>query len=179
MVMKLRPPAWRIFMSRLHRLISQLVVCLFVLTFAAFSANADIVGSVFLTGHDPDFHALAGNTVGAQNINKAAINFITDPAFNTFVAGGNTKFLVVESSTSPPGGHLDGSEGIVASGFSNFDEVDATGLNAALDNLGTTYSAIVVDSDFGGMLTQSELAILDARFSDIINFLNKGGGIYE
>jgi PEP-CTERM motif len=165
-------------MSRLHRLVSQSAVLLLVLTFADLSANADIVGSIFLTGHDPDFHALSGNTTGAQNINKAAINFIMDPAFNTFVAGGNSKFLLVESSMSPPGGHLDGSEGIVASGFSNFDEVDATGLNTALDNLGTTYSAIVVDSDFGGMLTQAELSILDARSSDIINFLNKGGGIY-
>jgi len=56
--------------------------------------------------------------------------------------------------------------------------VNAAGLNAALNNLGTTYDAIVVASDFGGILTQAELDILDARSADIINFLNAGGGIY-
>ena len=44
--------------------------------------------------------------------------------------------------------------------------------------LGTTYDGIVVASDFGGILTQAELNILNARSSDIINFLNAGGGLY-
>lgn len=36
-------------------------------------------GAIFLTGHDPDFHAsLGGNATGAQNINKAAINYVMD-----------------------------------------------------------------------------------------------------
>jgi hypothetical protein len=51
-------------------------------------------------------------------------------------------------------------------------------LNTALNQLGTTYSAIVVASDFGGILTQAELNVLNARRTDIINFLNAGGGIY-
>ncbi len=48
-------------------------------------------GAIFLTGHDPDFHAsLGGNLTGARDINTTAINFITNPAFNTFAAGGVT-----------------------------------------------------------------------------------------
>src|SRR5579864_3617046 len=139
-------------------------------------------GSIFLTGHDPDFHAfVGGNAPGAQHINQDAINFITDPAFNSFAAGGVHKFLFVESSIVPPAGHTDGVNGLIASGYVsgvNFDKVDATGLNTALNHLGTTYDAIVVASDFGGILTQAELNILDARSMDIINFLNAGGGLY-
>src|SRR5579864_8303643 len=146
------------------------------------AVNVYWAGSIFLTGHDPDFHALlGGNALGAQHINQDAINFITDPAFNSFAAGGVHKFLFVESSIVPPAGHTDGVNGLIASGYVsgvNFDKVDATGLNTALNHLGTTYDAIVVASDFGGILTQAELNILDARSMDIINFLNAGGGLY-
>ena len=56
-------------------------------------------GSIFLTGHDPDFHAsLGGNGVGAQGINTVAINFITNPTFNPFATGASNKFLFVESN---------------------------------------------------------------------------------
>ncbi|MGH9663233.1 MAG: hypothetical protein ACRD9L_02275, partial [Bryobacteraceae bacterium] len=75
-------------------------------------------GSIFLTGHDPDFHAIVGNnTAGAQHINQDAISFVTDPSFNPFAAGGIEKFLFVESSISPPAGHVDGINGIIASGY--------------------------------------------------------------
>lgn len=139
-------------------------------------------GSIFLTGHDPDFHALlGGNATGAQNINKAAISYITDPGFNPYKAGGVNKWLFVQSNIVPPAGHVNGKGGITASGYvegTDFDQVDASGLNAALDLLGTTYNGIVVASDFGGILTQAELDILVARSADIITFLNKGGGLY-
>lgn len=143
-------------------------------------ASAD--GSVFLTGHDPDFHAsLGGNLAGARKINTTAINYIMDPAFNSFNAGGNKKFLFVEGKFSPPGGHTNGVNGIVASGYTlgtDFDHVDASALNVALDQLGTTYAGIVVASDFGGILSQAELDILNARKNDIFNFVNAGGGLY-
>jgi hypothetical protein len=52
-------------------------------------------------------------------------------------------------------------------------------LNAALNGLGSTYAGIVVASDFGGLLTQAELDILNARSTDIIDFLNiDNGGLY-
>ncbi len=149
--------------------------------FAALASQAS-AGSVFLTGHDPDFHALlGGNSAGAARINNVAINYIMDPAFNTFVAGGATKFLFVESRISPPGGHVNGVNGIIASGYTpgvNFDHVDASGLNAALNQLGTTYGGLVIASDFGGVLTQAELDILNARAADIATFVNNNGGLY-
>jgi len=140
-------------------------------------------GSIFLTGHDPDFHALlGGNAVGARNINQAAIDFIQDPLFNPFIATA-PKFLFVESTGPVPGGHTLGRSGIVASGFvsgTDFDHHDASTLGAALDLLGAAggYSGIVVASDFGGILRQAELDILNARSVDIIDFLNLGGGLY-
>jgi len=138
-------------------------------------------GSIFLTGHDPDFHAsVGGNGLGAQHINQAAINFVTDPTFNPFTIADH-KFLFVESSISPPSGHIDGIAGIIASGYVqnvDFVKADASTLNAQLNLLGTTYDAIVVASDFGGILTQAELNILNARAADIKTFLNAGGGLY-
>ena len=146
------------------------------------SLASAVGGSVFLTGHDPDFHAIVGaNTTGARNINSAAIDFIMDPAFNSFVAGGVTKFLYVQSSITPPTGHTNGKLGINATGYVegvDYDHHTAATLGAALDQLGTTYSAIVIASDFGGILTQAELDILNARSGDIIGFLNDGGGLY-
>lgn len=153
---------------------------LFSLSLAGIAANA---GSVFLTGHDPDFHgSLGGNTTGARNINIAAINFVMDSGFNPYVLTA-PKFLFVESSIAPPAGHTVGKNGVVASGYvegADFDHHDASTLNAALDLLGDPggYSAIVVASDFGGVLTQAELDILNGRQADIANFINAGGGIY-
>lgn len=136
-------------------------------------------GSILLTGHDPDFHALLGsNAAGAININQVAIGFIMDPGFNPY---STLPFIFVESSIAAPGGHTQGVGGIVASGYvagTDFVKVDAAGLNAALDELGTTYGGIVVASDFGGNLRQAELDILNARSADIIAFLNDGGGLY-
>lgn len=140
-------------------------------------------GSFFLTGHDPDFHAALGpNTTGARNLNVTAITYVMDPLFNPLVATA-PKFLFVESSIAPPIGHATGKNGIVASGYVegvHFDHADAATLNAALDLLGDAggYSAIVVTSDYGGVLTQAELDILNSRQADIAAFLNSGGGLY-
>jgi hypothetical protein len=140
-------------------------------------------GAIFLTGHDPDFHAtLGGNTTGARDINTTAIGYIMDPTFNPFVATA-PKFLFVESSITPPSGHTDGMNGIIASGYTvgvNFDLATSATLNAALGQLGQAngYSGIVIASDFGGILTQAELNILDANSAAIISFLNAGGGLY-
>jgi len=146
-----------------------------------FAATPGWAGSIFLTGHDPDFHAVTGpDAAVVQNFNRVAINFVTDPAFNPFVPLAS-KFLFVESQIPIPGGHIDGVDGLIASGFASgtdFDLVTASTLNPAIDQLGTIYSAIVVASDFGGLLTQAELDILNARSGDIISFLNQGGGLY-
>lgn len=141
-------------------------------------------GSIFLTGHDPDFHATAGNVIGARDINQRAIAFITDPAFNPY-ASPLHKFLFVEDQTiGVPLQHLDGVPGIVASGYILGTDFDVAGSAATLNTLlnggalGTTYDAIVIGSDFGGLLTQAELDVLNAHSSTIINFINNGGGLY-
>jgi len=138
-------------------------------------------GAIVLTGHDPDFHAtLGGNLAGARNFNTKAIDYVMDSAFNSFVATA-PKFLFVESAISVPGGHTVGKNGIIASGYvegTDFVAATAATLGAQLDLLGTGYSAIVIASDFGGILTQAELNILNTRSSDIIDFLNAGGGLY-
>lgn len=160
----------------------QFAVVTTLLGAALVAASTALAGSIFLTGHDPDFHAvLGGNTAGARRINQVAISFIQDPAYNPFYVGGATKFLFVESSIAVPGGHTSGKNGIVASGYVegvHFDHATAATLNAGLNNLGTVYSAIVVASDFGGILTQAELNILNSRNADILAFVNAGGGIY-
>ena len=119
--------------------------------------------------------------MGSRNIINKEVDFIQDPAFNTFVNGGVTKMLFVESKGSVPGGHTNGVNGFVLAGYTNgvdFEHHDATTLNAELDLLGTKYSSIVVASDFGGILRQAELDILNTRSADIVAFLNAGGGIY-
>lgn len=141
-------------------------------------------GSIFLTGHDPDFHSTSGNTLGAQHINQRAIAFITDPSFNPYATTLH-KFLFVEDQTiGVPGGHLDGLPGIVASGYTLGTDFDVAGDAATLNTLlnagalGSTYDAIVIGSDFGGLLSQAELNVLDAHSATIITFLNNGGGLY-
>lgn len=149
----------------------------------AMACGTSHAGSIFLTGHDPDFHAsLGGNLTGARDINTVAINYIMDPGFNPFLAIA-PRFLFVESTIPVPGGHTNGVNGIVDSGYTlgtDFVQATAATLNTALNSIGQAggYSAIVIASDFGGILTQAELDILNSRSADIISFLNNGGGLY-
>lgn len=151
-----------------------------------FSATGTLAGSVFLTGHDPDFHAAtpggAVDSVGAVNLNNTAISYILDAGFNDVVAGGTSKFLFVESSINTPNGHRVGETGIIASGYvagTDYEKHGASTLSSQLDLLGTKYAGIVIASDFGGLLTQAELNILNDRSADIIKFLNTdNGGLY-
>jgi len=103
-----------------------------------------------------------------------ALNYATSGTYS----GGVQKFLFVESDIAPPPGHLIGENGLNAIGLvegTNYDEVDAAGLAALASFSG--YSAIVVASDFGGLLTQAELDELILRKTDIANFINGGGGL--
>ena len=142
-----------------------------------------LAGSIVLTGHDPDYHAYAGfdNSAGAQHINQAAIGYVLDSTSNPFAASGVHEFLFVEGGVAPPGGHVDGENGLIASGYQpgvDFETHNASDLASQISLLGTKYSGIVVGSDFGGINTQSELDILNAQNSNIISFLNSGGGLY-
>jgi hypothetical protein len=146
---------------------------------AAAAATALLLGSgvaqagpVFLTGHDPDFHAQSQASGVAEE--TVALNFVTGGTY----ASGTSKFLWVESNDSVPSGHLFGMNSLTgALGLTqgvNFDHVDAAGL-ASVDF--SDYSAIVVASSFGGMTTDAEIQALVARKADIAKFVNAGGGL--
>ena len=142
---------------------------LFALSLFAGSAQA---GPIFLTGHDPDFHAQ--DAVGAQNLLTIGLNFAMGGLLNNNV----DKFLWVESFLSPFGGHRVGADGLTSIGLAlgqDYDKVDAAGFATA--NL-SGYKAIAIASTFGAMLTSAELNALIARSADIATFINAGGGLF-
>jgi PEP-CTERM motif len=134
-------------------------------------------GNVFVTGHDPDFHDQAGpNAPGATNIIDDAL---------TFARNGNTApILFVYTSAAPNealGDHLDSMTGLIDAGYTasntpgnHFVAVNAAGLPGV--NF-SAYSTIFVPSDHGGSLQEQDLAALDARSSDILSYINAGGGL--
>lgn len=131
-------------------------------------------GPVFLTGHDPDFHAL--DSAGARNLLRSGLSFVTG---GTFDDGPATKFLWVESRIAPPGGHRIGEvAGLGSLGLvfgTHYDRANAA--EFATVNL-SAYTAIAIASSFGGILTRAELDALIARSTDIMNFINAGGGLF-
>ena len=93
-------------------------------------------------------------------------------------------FLYVESITAAiPSGNartepfLQSALGYAAA---DYQVIDGAGLSAVLDMAAflTGFSAIVVASDHGGMLTAAELSVLNANSATILDFLNAGGGLY-
>lgn len=136
----------------------------------AFAAGAVHAGPVFLTGHDPDFHA-QGQLSGQKQLN-VALKYVTGGSYND----GSTKFLWVESSKAATSGHRVGFLGLgsIGVGAGNVDRVDAAGIGAVDFS---HYSAIVVASSFGGMLTSAEINALILRSADIKTFVNAGGGL--
>jgi len=140
-------------------------------------ANLAFAGSVFVSGHDPDFHATGGaNTVGAQNLIDLALDFVRN--------GNNAPILFIQSNTANIGlgDHLDSELGLIASGYTagstpgnHYVKENAT--QFATENL-SLYSAIFVPSDHGGTLTGDDLQALNARSTDIIAYVNAGGGLF-
>jgi len=131
-----------------------------------------MAGPIFLTGHDPDFHSQ--DSAGAKNLLRAGLDFVTG---GTFDDGAATKFLWVESRIPTPVGHRIGEAGLATLGLTlgtNYDRVNAVEFaNVDLSD----YTAIVVASGFGGLLTRAELDALIARSTAIKNFINAGGGL--
>lgn len=128
-------------------------------------------GGVFVTGHDPDFHARSGNTVGARNILSRAVAYVTNGHPGPSV-------LLVTSRIAPPSGHLDSALG-VNTVFGGFEMAAAPG--QGVQDLSTIafsdYDVVIIASDFGGLLRQAELDILNARAGDLADFINGGGGL--
>jgi RHS repeat-associated protein len=150
------------------------------------SSSADVIikvlrtaatnsGGLFITGHDPDFHAFQGpNSAGAQHMLQDAVAYVT---FNK----PHPRLLLVTGLASR-GGTSDPRLGLNAAGFTGYDVADdgTEGVPGVLD-LHTiqfsNYDVIVVASDFGGWLRQQELDVLNARSAELINFVNAGGGM--
>jgi hypothetical protein len=132
-------------------------------------------GGVFITGHDPDFHVLGGNAPGARNIIRRSVEFVT----STAPGDPQPSMLVVSSRIAPPSGHRDSVLGMQAAGGFTFDVAAAPGQGVLDLNVVdfAAYEVVVVASDFGGILRQAELDILNARAQDLIDFVNAGGGL--
>lgn len=142
----------------------------FILAMAGVAIPA-LAGNVFLTGHDPDFHAQ--DDAGAQNLLRIGLQFAANGAINS----GN-KLLWVESDIAVPSGHRLGVDGLTGIGLiigTDFDVV--TGSQFLVANL-SNYSAIGVASSFGGDMTDVELDALVARKLDIKSFINSGKGLF-
>jgi hypothetical protein len=139
-------------------------------------ALPSVAGPVFLTGHDPDFHAQTAGAdgTGAQNLLNIALGYFTGSTHNT--AG--SKFLWVESRITKPSGHEVGEVGLGTIGLTlgtHYDRANATEFGSV--DL-SAYTAIAIASSFGGLLTRAELDALIARKTDIKNFINAGGGLF-
>lgn len=150
---------------------SKLALSLLTFVGAATIANA---GPIFLTGHDPDFHAQPGAGAGGTLL-SVGLQFATGgQAFDS-----TRKFLWVESNpTAVPSGHLRGVNGLTSIGLvsgTHFDSVDAAGLASVVFS---DYEAIAVASSFGGLLSRAELDGLIARSANIASFINAGGGLF-
>ena len=148
-------------------------VAALVLSFFA-TTTASYAGPIFLTGHDPDFHAQVGAGFGGALLSTGLQYATGGQAFDS-----TKKFLWVESNpVSVPGGHLRGVDGLINIGLSSgthFDSVDAAGLASVVFS---NYEAIGVASSFGSLLSRAELDGLIARKSDIQTFINGGGGLF-
>jgi hypothetical protein len=144
---------------------------------AAFCPMDAHAGAIFVTGHDPIWHSGFGsNAVGAANLARTGIEYARQ--------GHSGKFLYIESRTAsvPSGnaftaGFLTSALGYSASSFDVMGASDLLGLSDFAATL-AGYSAIVVASDHGGMLTAGELGFLNGHSADILNYLNAGGGLY-
>jgi hypothetical protein len=139
------------------------------------AAAPSSAGNVFVSGHDADFHATAGNTAGAQHLIQQSL---------LFARNGNTApilFVQTDLSNLTLGDHLDSQLGLIASGYTagatagnHYVVVNAT--QFATTNL-SLYSAIFVPSDHGGTLTGNDLRALNNRSTDILAYINAGGGL--
>jgi hypothetical protein len=137
-------------------------------------------GGIFITGHDPDFHAISSeNTTGAKNIIRRAVEYVT----NTMPPTSLTMLLITDIE-NPGVGHLDSRLGLDAAAVGQAWTITVADYGSGAPgvlNLNTVdfnaYDVIVVASNFGGWLRQRELDILNGRSNDLIDYINDGGGL--
>lgn len=135
-----------------------------------------MAGQIFVTGHDSEWHANNGpNPTGATRFAQIAIEYGR--------GGSMLPFLYIESENAAvPGGNARTAPYLVSRlGYTDaqFDVMEGADLTALADFRTTlnSYSAIVVASDHGGMLTAAELGFLNSHAADIQDYVNAGGGL--
>ncbi|RIL07814.1 MAG: hypothetical protein DCC71_01660 [Proteobacteria bacterium] len=116
------------------------------------------------------------STLGATNLARTGIEYARN--------GDTRPFLFIESKAAPvPSGNTVTAPfltSVLGYGAGDFVHMDAADL-AALPDFALaleSYSAIVVASDHGGMLTSGELSFLNEHGSDVLGYLAAGGGLY-
>src|SRR5438309_10644556 len=106
-----------------HRLLGLALV----LALAFVAPTTAFAGKIFITGHDPDYHAQG--SAGAKELLETGLNYVTNGTWNT-----GSKFLWVESFLPATGGHLVGEHALTgALGLvqgTNFDWVDGAGFSS-------------------------------------------------
>jgi hypothetical protein len=142
------------------------------------AASIAAAGRVIISGHDPDFHATAGNTQGGINIINRTLDYVRN--------GNTAPILFIKSgddNLSFDTDHRDSELGLQAAGYTmanlpgaNYVRINATDF-ASVVLSPIAYSAIFVPSDHGGTLTNADLAALNARRTDIFDYLLAGGGL--
>ncbi len=152
-------------------------------------------GRILLSNLDADYHASFDPC--SSCFDPASSRAFIRTSIEWVRAGSTKPFLFVESSITPPfrnyvnndpsqgidgsgAFHVAGSVGIAKSGYVeglDFEKRDASTLADAMTKL-HLYSAIVVASDFGGILTADELRVLNAFRGTIADFLAAGGGVF-
>ncbi len=149
---------------------------LFIAFLVVLAAVPAFAGSIFVTGHDPIWHShFGGNAAGAANLAHAGIAFARN--------GNSQPFLFIESNDPGPSGNAYEEDFLVPDlGFAagDFVAMDGAALLALPDFRAAlnSFSAIVVASDHGGMLSADELLFLNGHSLDIIDYLNDGGGLF-
>jgi hypothetical protein len=165
-------------MSPRRATLAVLVTALLGLTVLPGSASAR---GVFISGHDADYHAYLGPTpAGARKIVQSAIAFTTNGIANPRILLATD----VRDPGSDTGNNGDSRQGMISSGFPNFTvaddgnggQTDPSVLDLREVDFGD-YDVVVVASDEGGWLRQSELDILNSRREDITTYVNGGGGL--
>jgi hypothetical protein len=159
------------------------------------STGTAVAGAIFITGHDPDFHAQGSAEPGAQNLLRIGLNYARNGDGTVTSNPAALPILWIESDPAEdggiPGGHRFGLDGLRNIGYRAVGELgaapegryvfaDADMLTNAFWATVTTasYSAIGVASTFGGILRQAELDNLNGHTAEIAAFFNAGGGIF-
>lgn len=168
----------------LTRQAGRAALALALLATTSLAPAASRAGTIFVTGHDPDYHATIGyHAAGASRILQVAIEYILHAGYNPYAGHTPVRFLYVESRIPVPDPplHSRGRDGLVNSGYiegPDFEWHDASDLAGELAQLGSKYAGLVVASDYGATLTQAELDVLNDNAETIANFVNSGGGIF-